>query len=250
MTILPFGSRVVPSLEQLVNIDVANFAQIEALRPARRSSNVGAHVDFHNAVTQALAFRLMLRFALRAAKQLPLMASIDEQLDTTVDFAEKATHGRRGGLAAILTASAKSELKAYRLHCTALHRKLSKLLFRGTALQWLSDVINHKRVPLLAIIEDRGVPQYLSTQMVLQQTSEIARVADDFGRKWTENSMRLKGCRTSDTDRAMRHEVEDQKANDTVADTSEPNWISRVGHVIDQINAQVFKADFSGLRSS
>lgn len=250
MTLLPFGSRVVPSLEQLIKIDEHNLANIESLRPARRSKNVPEHFAFHNAVTRALAFRLMIRFALRATKLLPFPATLHEKLDATLDLSEKSAHGRRGGLPALITAEAQSELTAYRKHCEALRRKLTTLYFKGTALQWLTDVINHKRVPLLALIEDHGVPTYLSTQMVLEKIFEVARVADDFGRKWTENAMRLKHCHTTDIDRAMRHEVEDQKSYNTVSDSSEHTWYARMSTTLDRVHAPIFKTKFSGLRSS
>lgn len=250
MTLLPFGSRVVPSLEQLSKIDEENLANIEKLRPARRSKNVREHVAFHNAVTRALAFRLMVRFALRAAKLLPFLATLDEKLDNTIDLPEKSSHGHRGGLPAIITTATKNELEAYRRHCDAMRRKLTNLYFKGTALQWLNDVVNFKRVPLLALIEERGVPTYLSTQLVLDKIYEVARVADDFGRKWTENAMRLKHCRTTDIDRAMRHEVEDQKAYNTVSDSSEHTWYVRMNITLDRVHAPIFKKKFSGLRSS
>jgi hypothetical protein len=250
MTLLPFGSRVVPSLEQLIKIDEHNLANIETLRPGRRSKNIREHFAFHNAVTRALGFRLMIRFALRAAALLPFLATLDEKLDVTLDLPEKSSHGRRGGLPALITKDARSELKAYRMHCDALRRKLSTLYFKGTALQWLIDVVNHRRVPLLALIEDHGVPTYLSTQLVLEKCFEIARVADDFGRKWTENAMRLKHCRTTDIDRAMRHEVEDQKAYNTVSDSDEHTWYARMSITMDRAHTPIFKTKFSGLRSS
>ncbi len=250
MKLLPFGCLVVPTVEQLIKIDEKNLALIEELRPARRNTNLRTHIAFHDAVTRALAFRLMLRFALRVATILPLLASIFEQLDCTVDLPEKSSRGRRGGLPAIITRAAKAELHSYRLHCTALRRKLSSLYFRGTAMQWLTDVINHRNVPLLALIQEHGVPNYLGTHMVLTETNKTARVANDFGRKWTENALRLKRCSSCDTDRVMRHEVEDQKANSTAADSSEHIWIARTSEVIDAVNAQIFKKPLTGLRSS
>lgn len=250
MKILAFGCQVVPSPEQLLKIDKRNRLRIDAMRPARRSKDINAHLEFHRVVTLAFAFRLIIRLALRFAKQLPLWASVREAEDSAIDIVEKASKGRRGGMPAIITKTIELEIKSYRLHCTALRRKLTLLHFKGTAMQWLSDVINYKHVPLLAIIEAQGMPTYIGTQMVLSDTSEVALIADDFGRKWSENILRTHGMRTGDIDRSLRHQVDDHKVYSTVADAGEPEWYSRCFSALDLANAVIFEGVIQGLRSS
>lgn len=244
---MAFGSQVVPSFETIQALDASSLNHLENLLPGKRSG-VDTEFAFHNKYVVSLGFRFMVRFTLRAAKEIALSASIHETCDETADIEEKSSADRKGGIAAPITDAAREEIQCLRAHCKALLRRLEKRNFKGAVMDWLAAVGNHEEVPLLMCIDSQGRLKAVGTNTVLNEVCGDYRLADDFGRKWNENAMRLAGCRTSDIDRMLRHEVAGQETTSSVADASEAVWIRRTKTVVEPLHQALFPKPLRGLR--
>jgi hypothetical protein len=244
---IAFGSQVVPSFEAIRALDASSLNHLERLLPGKHSG-LDKEFAFHNKYILSLGFRFMVRFTLRSAKEIALFASIDEACDDTVDLEEKSSADRKGGIAALITDAAREEIQCLRAHCKALLHRLQKRSFKGAVMDWLAAVANHDEVPLLMCIDSRGHLKAVGTNTVLKEVCGDYRLADDFGRKWNENAMRLAGCRTGDIDRMLRHEVAGQETTSSVADASEAVWIRRTKAVVEPLHQALFPTQLHGLR--
>lgn len=244
---MAFGSQVVPSSTAISVLDSANLEIVTRERPRFRCS-VEKDLAFHRLYTIAVAFRLMLLLALRAAKIIPISAAVDEDFDLTIDLTEKGSAGRSGGMAAILTDIIANEIRTYRKHCFALRNRLKNRGMKGAAIDWLDAVVNKVDVPLLSEINDMKSVSPLSTHTVLTAVCGDQMLAKDFGRKWTENALRNAGFNTSGIDRVMRHEVLGQETTTAVADGCERVWVHRMRAVLNRVHAELFVAPLWGLR--
>jgi hypothetical protein len=281
--LLAFGARVVPSTRSLCDLDTGNLKKLEELRQillyANNSSRLKVLLDLHNGYSLALGFRLMIRLSLRGAAEFPLRASLLASTQLTIDIREKASAGRRGGVAAIITEDMRNELVLYQKHCEALYARLAKMKFKGVAMQWLKDVIDGKDVSLLVAISESGSIKPLSTKQVVDSVGTSSKLANDFGRKWMENSLRATGycdpldshspaqpasgqdfqvkspnssnfarCRTEDIDQALRHEAAGRETTTAISDSCERSWAKRMAPAMDRATRQIFKQQLFGLR--
>jgi hypothetical protein len=245
---LNFGARIVPTDATLRSLDQYMVLRLKEMRPARRRS-VAAVVDFHNFYTALLAFRWMLRLSLRSASEFSIFADIYPE-DLTTDLNEKSSQGRKGSMAAPLTAGFHEELKNYRLHIAALGSIPSVTSAIPGLKEWSQQVANYQPVPLVRTIQiDRGMSN-CSSKEALRVLQLSDRLAPDFGRKWTENAARLAGFTSLDIDRLLRHEVRGQESTGSISEGSEYAWCMRVSSALNALHEQVLSGSFHGLRSS
>lgn len=281
--LLAFGASVVSSNKTLMAVDTANLSEIDSQREkliyVNNGNRLSTLLNFHKVYTIAIGYRLMVRLSLRAAAKFPLRASILGSNQLTLDFREKASAGRSGGVAAIITADMRNELLVYQKHCEALHSRLLKLGFTGVAMQWLKDVCNSQDVDLLSLIAMDGAISQVSTKQIVDAALTTAALARDFGRKWMENALRTTGyqpipgsnlpdivefdgvshgspelpaictgCRTEDVDQSARHEATGRETTTAISDSCERTWARRMGPVIDRASKGIFMGSLQGLR--
>jgi hypothetical protein len=204
-----FGSRVVPTDAQILACDLMNLEELEEARPGPRCTWPDL-VCFHNLYAKAFCFRLALRLALREYSEMPLNAEIS-LIDSTVDIAEKSAHDRRGGLPAVMTKGLRSDLKLWLTHIISMKTRVAKLCPNASALSWLRSVEAKAEVPLVQLINVDGTAEPARTLDLFSRNGGARRLASDFGRKWTENTLRLSGIPTGDIDRTMRHDIQGQE---------------------------------------
>ena len=281
--LLAFGARVVSSTQTLRDLDVANIEKLEDLRKKLLYANSGNRLsvllNLHNGYSLALGYRLMIRLSLRGAAEFPLRASLLASTQLTADIREKASAGRRGGVAAIITKDTRTELVLYQKNCEALYARLVKMEFKGVAMQWLRDVIDSKDVSLLVAISETGAINPLSTKQVVDSVGTSSKLAKDFGRKWMENALRATGysdkvtstspaqtsasdevhvktknsaicagCRTEDIDQGLRHEAAGRETTTAISDSCERTWAKRMGPAMDRATKAIFNQPLFGLR--
>jgi hypothetical protein len=239
---IAFGSQVTPTTRY---IHVANEALIrgaEQLRPGRNCGRAQL-IQFHNAYSLVIGFRLMALLALRETSNIHL-PSIDD--DTIIYLTEKSSAGRAGGMAAIVPELLTDQIKLYAAHCQALNRRLSA----GSASpfqRWLVQAVNGQAPLELRVCSTREAAHTLRSADVLRAVHSFVQLAPDFGRKLMENLLRSRGIRTEDIDRTMRHEVAGQEACAGVSDASELAWRKRLCPSLNCIAIELFNTPLSGL---
>lgn len=241
-TSVAFGSKVTPTLQLIRAADEFLMRKAEKLRPGRNCSRTKLFC-FHNAYAHVVAYRLMVLFALRETAKIPLPSAGDGQVTY---LTEKASAGREGGMAAIVTELVADQIKFYVAHCHALKRRLTTDC-TSKFQHWLSEVVSGCTPLELRLCSPREVGQPICTADVLQQVRTVANLAPDAGRKLLENLLRERGVRTEDIDRVLRHEVAGQEACAGVSDSSEFVWRKRVGPILNDIAKELFGSALSGL---
>ena len=241
-TSVAFGSKVTPTVQLIQAADEYLMQKAQKLRPGRNCSRAKM-LCFHNAYSHAVAFRLMVLFALRETAEIPLPAAGDGPVTY---LTEKSSAGREGGMAAIVTGLIADQIKFYVAHCQAFNRRLGTDC-TSKFQHWLNEAVN-RRAPLqLRICSPREVGHPIRTADVLQQVRTVANLAPDAGRKLLENLLRERGVRTEDIDRVLRHEVAGQEACAGVSDSSEFAWRKRVGPILNSIAKELFGSALSGV---
>lgn len=242
--IVAFGSLVVPASESILGWDQENLLQLDAKRPGPRSTWNDLRC-FHNLYARAFSFRVSLRLSLREFAELPLSANI-RLSDRSVDITEKSAHGRKGGLPAAMTEGFREDLRLWFFHLRSLASRVSNMRPNSPAKKWLESVLRGEDVPLVQCITSNADIQPLSTSDLFTE-SQLKPLANDFGRKFTENALRHTGAETCDIDRSMRHDVQAQENYSSISAHSELEWAHRIVPILDRLHTELFTQPLVGL---
>ena len=245
---LSFGAAVVPTAEQLSRLDDRFFRWVEEMRPAKRLDGEAKLLEFHNRFVRTLTSRICVWLSLRPANEISIRASVDERFDLCIELNEKASAGRVGTRPAVVCDGLRAALVNYRVHCSALLDRLMKIGCSGAATEWLNSVLANDDVPLLCTIQSASRVSPVSTDSLLKGLPGASELANDWGRKFSENALRRLGAQSRDIDRHQRHEVLGQEQDCATSDDSELSWTRRLKPKLDEMSGQLFKAPLHGLR--
>lgn len=241
------GSRVVPTMENLVNHDRSLTEKVDAERPGKHAG-LSRLYRFHNEFTLLCAWRLSVLLALRATRSIDIDASIQESSDRWIAIHDKYTPADRGFQPVPLCRYGAEVIRLYKAHCAAMNLRVQRIEGRPTKFsQWCASVSHGNRQRLLACVDKTGDARNVSSIEFTTTASSPYRLPNDVGRKVMENMLREEGIRSSHIDAVLRHFTTGQIRSNSFNPENLQSFVHRTARALDRIAMKLFGPHVAGL---
>lgn len=240
------GCQIVPTIETLQARDAALVKKVQNALPGKHAGT-NKLVEFHNAYTRLIGWRLSVLMALRASQHVSVNASVSTDHSWT-PMQDKMNSDDRGWQPVLLCPFALECIRLYKSHCAALAGRFEKLLSpQHPVTLWCRAVTSGINMRMLGLITPRLRLTALASSQFTTALDDLPTIAPDVGRKVLENHLRWQGLSSTDIDAVLRHSVAGQVRTCSTSHADMGSWQARALPALERVARVLFTTPVVGL---